>query len=304
MTRITAGGTAYEMQGRGPAVVLVHGMGLNRAMWQWLVPALTPRFQVVTYDLLGHDESADPAGRPELRSFSAQMIELLDCCGLVRAAVAGFSLGGMIARRFAIDHPDRLSALAVLHSAHGRGAEQRAAIGRRLDTVRQAGPAATVDAALARWFTDDFRARQPEIMDLVRRWMTANRKEVYRGDLPRLGRGRCGDCRPHYGDSLPDPGDDRRPGRRQFAGHGTAHGVGDPRRAGRDPARPAPHGAGRRSRGLQRPAGLVSNRGVGGAIRLIPRVPIGEIWYSIRIRRHAAARAPGGFRGSRCRWPR
>ncbi len=179
MTRITAGGTAYEMQGRGPAVVLVHGMGLNRAMWQWLVPALTPRFQVVTYDLFGHGESADPAGRPELRSFSAQMIELLDCCGLVRAAVAGFSLGGMIARRFAIDHPDRLSALAVLHSAHGRGAEQRATIGRRLDTVRQAGPAATVDAALARWFTDDFRTRQPEIMDLVRRWMTANRKEVY-----------------------------------------------------------------------------------------------------------------------------
>jgi pimeloyl-ACP methyl ester carboxylesterase len=179
MTRTTAGGTAYELSGRGPAVVLIHGMGLNRAMWQWLVPALTPRFLVLTYDLLGHGESADPAGRPELRSFSAQLIELLDCCGLARAAVAGFSLGGMIARRFAIDHPDRLAALAVLHSTHGRGAEERAAIGRRLDTARHAGPAATVDAALARWFTDDFRARQPEIMDLVRRWMTANRKEVY-----------------------------------------------------------------------------------------------------------------------------
>jgi len=179
MAHTTAGGTAYELCGRGPAVVLVHGMGLNRAMWQWLIPALTPRFQVLTYDLLGHGESADPTGRPELRSFCAQLIELLDGCGLARAAVAGFSLGGMIARRFAIDHPDRLSALAVLHSVHDRSAEQRAAIGRRLDAARHAGPAATVDAALARWFTDEFRARQPEVLDLVRRWMTANRKEAY-----------------------------------------------------------------------------------------------------------------------------
>ncbi len=179
MTRITAAGTAYELRGQGPAVVLVHGMGLNRAMWQWLVPALTPRFQVLSFDLIGHGESANPAGRPELQTFSAQIIELLDACGLTRCAVVGFSLGGMIARRFAIDHPNRMSALAILHSAHDRNAAERAAIGRRVETVRQSGPSVTVDAALARWFTNDFRARHPEMMDLVRRWVTANRKEVY-----------------------------------------------------------------------------------------------------------------------------
>ena len=179
MTCITAAGTAYELRGQGPAVVLVHGMGLNRAMWQWLLPALTPRFQVLSFDLIGHGESADPAGPPDLQTFAAQIIELLDACGLTRCAVVGFSLGGMIARRFAIDHPNRMSALAILHSAHDRSAAERAAIGRRVETVRQSGPAATVDAALARWFTDDFRTRHPEMMDLVRRWVTANRKEVY-----------------------------------------------------------------------------------------------------------------------------
>ncbi len=179
MARITAAGTAYELYGQGPAVFLVHGMGLNRAMWQWLLPALTPRFQVLSFDLLGHGESANPTGRPDLRTFSAQIVELLDDCGLARCAVVGFSLGGMIARRFALDHPDRLSALAILHSAHDRSAEERAAIGRRVETVHQSGPAATVDAALARWFTDAFRTRQPEMMALVRSWVTANRKDVY-----------------------------------------------------------------------------------------------------------------------------
>ena len=179
MTRITAAGTAFDLHGQGPAVVLVHGLGLNRAMWQWLLPALTPRFRVLGFDLLGHGESLDPVGRPDLKIFSAQILELLDECGLARAAVVGFSLGGMIARRFALDHPDRLSALAILHSAHDRSAAERAAIGRRVETVRQSGPAATVEAALARWFTDDFRTGHPEMMALVRRWVMANRREVY-----------------------------------------------------------------------------------------------------------------------------
>jgi len=179
MTRITAAGTAYELHGQGPAVVLVHGMGMNRAMWQWLVPALTPHFQVLSYDLFGHGESVEPTGRPDLRTFSTQIVELLDHCGLARAGVAGFSLGGMIARRLALDHPDRLTALAILHSAHDRSATERAAMGRRVKKVNQSGPAAMVDEALLRWFTEDFRARQPETMALVRGWMAANRKEVY-----------------------------------------------------------------------------------------------------------------------------
>jgi len=179
MTRITAAGTAYELHGQGPVVVLVHGMGMNRAMWQWLVPALTPDFQVLSYDLLGHGESVEPAGRPNLRSFSAQIVELLDHCGLALAGVAGFSLGGMIARRFALDHPDRLTALAILHSAHDRSAAERTAMGRRVKMVNQSGPADMVDEALLRWFTDDFRTRHPEMKALVRGWMAANRKEVY-----------------------------------------------------------------------------------------------------------------------------
>ena len=179
MTRITAAGTAYELNGQGPAVVLVHGMGMNRAMWQWLVPALTPQFQVLSYDLLGHGESVEPAGRPELRTFSEQIVELLDHSGLARAAVAGFSLGGMIARRFALDHPGRLSALAILHSAHDRSPAERAAMGQRVEKVNQSGPAAMVDGALLRWFTEEFRTRQPAMMALVRGWMAANRKEVY-----------------------------------------------------------------------------------------------------------------------------
>ena len=171
-------GTVYDLTGEGPPVVLVHGFGLDRHMWQWLLPDLAG-FRVLSYDLTGHGESPDPAQTPNLTMFGEQILRLMDHCGTDRAAIAGFSLGGMIARRFVIDHAHRVSALAILNSAHDRTPEERAAILKRVEQVRADGPAATVEAALERWFTVPFSAANPGVMDQVRRWVLANRPAVY-----------------------------------------------------------------------------------------------------------------------------
>ena len=179
MSAGSAGETAWELHGSGPAVVLIHGFGLNRAMWQWQLPALTPHFSVLTYDLLGHGERAPPAGTPDLAMFSAQLLRLMDRCGIARAAVAGFSLGGMIARRFALDHPDRLSALAILNSPHDRSPAERDAVRKRVRQTEAQGPSANLEPALERWFTPAFRAEEPEAVALVRTWITRNDPAVY-----------------------------------------------------------------------------------------------------------------------------
>lgn len=173
-------GTVYQVSGRGAStVVLIHGLGLNRHSWQWQVPALAGSYRVITYDLLGHGESSLPSEAPSLSLFSSQLLELLDHLGISRAAVLGFSLGGMIARRFAMDHPDRLWALGILHSAHVRDKTAHDNIQARVMQARREGPAATVEAALQRWFTDRFRTENPAMMDDIRRWILANPKEVY-----------------------------------------------------------------------------------------------------------------------------
>ena len=168
------GGTAWELHGSGPAVALIHGFGLNRGMWRWQLPSLVPHFSVLTYDLLGHGESAPPGGTPSLAMFSAQLLRLMDRRGIGHAAVVGFSLGGMIARRFALDHPDRLSALAILHSAHDRTPAEREAVRARVRHTAEHGPVANVDSALERWFTPAFRAQAPAPIALVRDWITSN----------------------------------------------------------------------------------------------------------------------------------
>lgn len=175
-------GTAIERHGPAdaPPVFLIHGLGLNRECWQWTVPALLDAgFHVITYDLYGHGQSRAPAGTPSLVMFSQQLTEILDALDIQQAAITGFSLGGMIARRFAQDHPDRTSAVAILNSPHKRTPEAQRKILDRVTQARSEGPAATVEAALERWFTAPYRAANPEIMDLVCGWVLANDKAVY-----------------------------------------------------------------------------------------------------------------------------
>ncbi|MEO9877641.1 MAG: alpha/beta fold hydrolase [Anderseniella sp.] len=178
--RTASDGTCFEViEGPGPAILLVHGLGLNRHMWQWQRNALAERYTVISYDLFGHGDSPPPPETPSLSLFSSQMLRVVDEAGFSSLAVAGFSLGGMIARRFAMDHGERLWALAILHSAHKRDPAAHDAIQSRVHQARRDGPAATVDAALERWFSKSFHSGNPETMQQVRDWVMANSKDVY-----------------------------------------------------------------------------------------------------------------------------
>lgn len=172
--------TNYALHGAGdaPLVVLIHGLGLRAALWDQTVAALQADFRVLTYDLLGHGQTPY-SGPPSLTLFARQLAEMLDHIGAQETAIVGFSLGGMIARRFVQDYPDRTRALAILHSPHRRTPEAQAAIKARVAHSASDGPAATVEDALQRWFTDDFRHQNPAVMDLVRTWVLANDRASY-----------------------------------------------------------------------------------------------------------------------------
>ncbi len=172
-------GTVFETEGQGSPVVLVHGFGMTREMWDWQWPALTGRFQAVRYDLLGHGASDKPRDAYSLARFADQTAAVMDGLGIDRAALVGFSLGGMIVRAFALARPERVTALAILNSAHDRTEEERAAVLMRVEQAAREGPRTTVDAALARWFTPSYGASHPEVLDRVRRWILANDREVY-----------------------------------------------------------------------------------------------------------------------------
>jgi len=172
----TADGTVYDLAGPegAPVVALIHGLGLTRGTWDGLLPALVQRYRVLTYDLFGHGESAAPLATPSVTLFSEQLLALLDSLGIGHCAAVGFSLGGMINRRFALDHPDRLAALGILNSPHDRGAEAQAQVEERARQSDSGGPGATLDATFARWFTPGFIAARPDVIQRIRGWVLAN----------------------------------------------------------------------------------------------------------------------------------
>jgi len=128
----------YEV-GRGDPVVLVHGLADDHRAWRRVVAPLMLTRRVVLYDLRGHGGSPLGDADGSLAQLGADLVEVLDDAGLDRAVVAGFSLGGTIAMRAAIDAPERVAALALVGTSSrvnkaARGwYEERAAMAERDD---------------------------------------------------------------------------------------------------------------------------------------------------------------------------
>ena len=94
-------------------------------------------------------------------------------------AVVGFSLGGMINRRFALDYQDRVSALVILNSPHERDPEEQRIIEKRVADTVQGGPEATLKSSIARWFTPEFCESRPDVIREIGSWIVSNDPFLY-----------------------------------------------------------------------------------------------------------------------------
>ena len=103
----------YESRGRGPAVLLVMGLGMTLAAWWRTVPVLAASFRVLTFDNRGVGRS-EPAALPyTVAQMADDAIAVLDAAGEDAAHVYGISLGGMVAQEAALRHPERVRALVL-----------------------------------------------------------------------------------------------------------------------------------------------------------------------------------------------
>jgi pimeloyl-ACP methyl ester carboxylesterase len=108
----------YQQIGEGPDVVMVHGITGNLAVWHLhLVPALSDRFRVLTYDLRGHGYSDTPASGYSPDSMATDLLGLLDALEIERPVVIGHSYGADIALYFAARWPDRVREVIAIESA-------------------------------------------------------------------------------------------------------------------------------------------------------------------------------------------
>ena len=111
----------YDITGSGSPVLLTHSFSASKTMWQGQVEALSPEYQVLTWDLHGHGatvSSQDPCHYSE-QSTIEDMEALLDACKVERAVVGGLSLGGYMSLAFYRAFPDRVRALMLFDTGPG-----------------------------------------------------------------------------------------------------------------------------------------------------------------------------------------
>ncbi len=178
--RIALGDVEYyvEYAGAGTPLLLLHGFTGSHAMWAPFQAAWADRFALIAPDLPGHGATSAPIdpGRYDMAHTVADLAALLDRLGVIRAHVAGYSMGGRVALHFAAAHPERVGALVLESASPGlAGADERAARAAAdaalADFVESAGVPAFVD----RWEALPLWASQARLPEAARAGLRAQR---------------------------------------------------------------------------------------------------------------------------------
>jgi len=105
-----------------PALILLHGVGGHAEAYVRNLKAHAGHFSTWAIDMIGHGWSDLATADLEIRHYIDHLLRFMDAAGIEKASLSGESLGGWVAARFAIDHPDRIERL-VLNTAGGSQAD-------------------------------------------------------------------------------------------------------------------------------------------------------------------------------------
>jgi len=132
-----------------------------------MLPELLKEFRVIRYDTRGHGESQTPNGNATLGDLANDAVAVLDEFKVARALMVGISLGGMTALEMAVHHGDRLTGIVACNCRDFVDDAGKAAWEERIGITQKGGMTAIASGTIARWFTDDFRLSNPDLMQRV-----------------------------------------------------------------------------------------------------------------------------------------
>lgn len=155
-----------------PVLVLLHGSGGHAEAYVRNLAAHAEHFWTWSVDMLGHGYTDKPGHPLEIGHYVAHLMDVLDAIGADIASISGESLGGWVAARAAIDHPDRVGRL-VLNTAGGSQADPE--VMKRIITLSMAAvenPSWETVQARIKWLMAD---KTKDYDDIV-----ASRQRIYR----------------------------------------------------------------------------------------------------------------------------
>ena len=160
----------------GKWLVLIHGVGKDLSMWDSILPALSQRYRVLTYDLRGWGKSDKPPGPYSFQLWADDLYALLQALGIKRTALMGWSLGGYIIQQFMGQHADVVDAIVLADTTSYRPPEEGERQRQRAEQLEREGAKGMEEVAASqpeRWWSEDFRKRNPEVVAKARESLRA-----------------------------------------------------------------------------------------------------------------------------------
>lgn len=150
---------AYTDQGKGTAIVLLHGFLENQSMWNAFVPEFSKKNRVITIDLLGHGQT-ECLGYVHSMEDQADMVHsVLHELKIRKAVLVGHSMGGYVALAFAELYPDAMKGLVLLNSTSRADSDERKINRDRAIVAVKQNYSAFVRMSIANLFSEDNRER-------------------------------------------------------------------------------------------------------------------------------------------------
>src|SRR5262249_5752148 len=171
--------TSYMIEGEGPTVVLIHGVGARLENWDGVCERLVRHFQVLRYDLRGHGRSTRSPGPYSLPLLASDLRALFEQTGLRKAHIAGHSLGAMIAQMFCLNYAKCVADLALWRAVAGRTQVEGDRLVARIDAIRRGRAGERVRNAVSRWFSDAYIGANRELLAAYAQRSAENDPDCY-----------------------------------------------------------------------------------------------------------------------------
>jgi 3-oxoadipate enol-lactonase len=181
--KIQSNGAAIHVEVEGPdnrpVLMLSNSLGADLRMWDRQVQRFTEHFRLVRYDRRGHGQSDAPPGPYSMEMLGRDVLAVLDALRIDKINWCGLSMGGMVGMWLGANAPERINKL-ILSNTTAHFADNTPWFD-RIKLVREKGLGALVGPTMERWFTKEFREREPRTIATMSQRFLATPAQGYIG---------------------------------------------------------------------------------------------------------------------------
>lgn len=169
----------YQFDGAAtnPVLLLCNSLGADLSMWDGIVPKLAPHFHVLRYDGRGLCEASIPNLACTMEDLGSDVCALLNALDIKKVHFCGQAMGSLIGIWLALFAGSRIKKLILANTAATIGT--RDFWDARIATVENNGLASLADAIVDRWFTTDYAAAHPEVLERMKQMLLRSSASVY-----------------------------------------------------------------------------------------------------------------------------